>query len=113
MPIVLLLVLVLFGGTALVLAANPKQPFFQQLFGSLRSAGRTPTPEQQYWAEANSHQGLTNDQLRRRAMLLGGTLGRGASGDVTTIEVEGENELGPTFSMVRYIRGKDGLWRAG
>ncbi|WP_128380351.1 hypothetical protein [Streptomyces cavernae] len=112
MPIALLLVLVLVGGPALVLAANPKQPFFLQLFGSLRSAEHTPTPEQRYWAEVNND-GLTNDQLRRRAMRLGGTVGLGTSGDVTTIEVRGENELGPTFSMVRYIRGKDGLWRAG
>ncbi|MFR0367596.1 hypothetical protein [Streptomyces sp. MCC20] len=112
MPNVPLLVLVVFGGTALVLAANPKQPFFQQLFGSLRSAERTPTPEQRYWAEVNND-GLTDDQLRRRAMRLGGTVGRGTSGDVTTIEVSGENELGPTFTSQRYCRGKDGLWRAG
>ncbi|MBP5888715.1 MULTISPECIES: hypothetical protein [Streptomyces] len=113
MPIALILVLVVFGGTALVLAANPKQPLFQQLFGRLRSAERTPTPEQQYWAEANRRHGLTNDQLRRRAMLLGGTLGLGTSGDVTTIDVSGENELGPTFTSQRYCRDKDGLWRAG
>ncbi|MFM9499901.1 hypothetical protein ACKI1Q_40765 [Streptomyces galilaeus] len=51
--------------------------------------------------------------MRRRAMLLGGTVGRGTSGDVTTIEVKGENDLGPTFSLVRYTCGKDGLWRSG
>ncbi|MEU0896856.1 hypothetical protein [Streptomyces massasporeus] len=72
----------------------------------------TTTTEQRYWAEA-SNAALTSDQLRRRAMLLGGTVGRGTSGDVTTIEVSAENELGSTFSLVRYIRGKDGLWRAG
>ncbi len=113
MPIALLLLLVLFVGTALVLVATPKQPPFRQLLGSLRSAEHTPTPEQRYWAEANNHQGLTNDQLRRRAMLLGGTLGLGTSGDVTTIEVTGESELGPTFTSQRYCRGKNGLWRAG
>ncbi|MEU0950305.1 hypothetical protein ABZ379_47910 [Streptomyces canus] len=117
MPIALLLtlilVLVLLGGTALVLAANPKQPFFRQLFGNVRPAGHTTTtPEQRYWAGASKER-LTSDELRRRAMLLGGTLGLSTSGDVTTIEVSGENELGPTFTSQRYCRDKDGLWRAG
>jgi hypothetical protein len=115
MPIALplILVLVLVAGTALVLAANPKQPFFRQLFGNVRPAGHTTTtPEQRYWAGA-SNERLTSDELRRRAMLLGGTLGRGTSGDVTTLEVRGESELGPTFTSQRYCRDKDGLWRVG
>ena len=73
----------------------------------------TTTPEQRYFAEA-SNPALTDDQLRRRAMLLGGKVGsRGTSGDVTTIEVRGENDLGPTYEHQRYFRGDDSLWRAG
>ncbi|WP_331732338.1 hypothetical protein [Streptomyces sp. NBC_00989] len=73
----------------------------------------TTTPEQRYFAEANKP-ALTDDQLRRRAMLQGGKVGsRGTSGDVTTIEVHGENELGPTYAHQRYFRGSDSLWREG
>ncbi|GHE34021.1 hypothetical protein [Streptomyces capitiformicae] len=42
MPIALLLVLVVFGGTALVLVANPKQPFIRQFFGTDRPTEQRP-----------------------------------------------------------------------
>jgi hypothetical protein len=69
------------------------------------------TPEQRYFAEITQRE-LTDDQLRRRALALGGTV-RMYGKDTAVVATKEEGERGGTISTSQpYARGKNGKWTA-
>ncbi|MFI6055736.1 hypothetical protein ACIBCO_37340 [Streptomyces violascens] len=66
------------------------------------------TPEQRYQAETNQPD-LNDDQLRRRAMNLGGKVEM--HGDLAVVSTEKPSAFGGTdFRSQRYQRGTNGRW---